>query len=162
MRARVALLLAAAALGAGACGGGDGDDDKAKSEEPAKSEIVRDPAAQKLLRNALDTYRRGKTEMIASLRADLSQDDTATLIDDLWDLRNEIYQFDQALRRIEFERGAQNRVNTILENNRATIALIDPILDAKKPPPNTREAVQRAIDDSESIESQAQDLVGRL
>jgi hypothetical protein len=152
--------VAVAAL-AGCGGGGDGGG-STKSEQPAErtGAITKDPAAERVLRDASDAFTKGRADMLASLQTDLRQNDTQTLVDDLWDLRNVIYKFDQALRRIEFAPGRAERVSVeILEIDRGAIARIDPILDAKEPPPGLADAVQQAATDAAAIERKTRDLI---
>jgi hypothetical protein len=163
-RGLAACLLAAVALGG--CGGGDdGGDDNGESggAAPAAEEraLTKQPQGERILRDAAESFTKGKADMLASLQQDLRENDTKTLIDDLWDLRNVIYEFDQALRRIEFTPGRAERLSlTILEIDSAAIARIDPILDAKKPPPGLADAVERAVEDAEAIEEQSAELLG--
>ena len=161
---RVALACVLAALALGGCGGGGGDDDKGGSAESKPEQtsgaISTQPGGERVVRDGLETFVKGKADMAASLQQDLRENDEKTLIDDLWDLRNVIYEFDKAIRRVEFAPGrATNLSLTILEISSAAIKRIDPILDAKKPPPGLPEAVQRAVDDAEAIEGEAEKLL---
>ena len=154
-----AIACALAALAG--CGGGG--DEPRETTPPAEAPVARDPSAQRLLREAVDGYIRDKAGMVASLRTDARQGDEETLFDDLWDLRNVIYEFDQALRRIEFDPAAERRAVEILEINRVAIARIDPVLDAKDPSrAEIDAAVERALRDAEAIEERATALVARL
>jgi hypothetical protein len=158
VRRLLACLAAAAALAG--CGGGDGG--SKEDEQPAErtGAITKDPAAERVLRDAADAFTKGRADMLASLQTDLRQNDTKTLVDDLWDLRNVIYKFDQALRRIEFAPGRAERISVeILEIDRGAIARIHPILDAKRPPPGLPDAVQQAATDAAAIERKTRDLI---
>jgi hypothetical protein len=161
-RGALAALLATLALAG--CGGGDSDSDSgsgsAEDKPRATPAVTKDPGGEKVLRDALEAFTKGKADMTASLQQDLRENDEKTLVDDLWDLRNVIYEFDQALRRIEFAPGRAEHLSlTILEIDSAAIKRIDPILDAKKPPPGLPDAVKRAVQDAETIEEQAGELV---
>jgi hypothetical protein len=163
VRCAPALASLGAALALAGCGGGgDGGDSGSDKPTPAeKAQITKQPEGERVLRDAFDTFVKGKADMTASLQQDLRENDTKTLIDDLWDLRNVIYEFDKAVRRIEFTDGLPNHLSlTILEIVRAAIARIDPILDAKKPPPGLADSVERAVQDAESIEVKAKELLG--
>ncbi len=165
MRGRLAVAILGGALALAGCGGGDdGGGGGGASDEPKpadKAQITKQPEGERVLRDAFDTFVKGKADMTASLQQDLRENDTKTLIDDLWDLRNVMYEFDQAVRRIEFSDGLPNHLSlTILEINSAAIARIDPILDAKKPPPGLPDAVKRAVDDAKAVEAKAKELLG--
>jgi hypothetical protein len=160
VRGWLACLAAAAALAG--CGGGDDGGGSKQTEQPAEQSgaVTKDAAGERILRDATDAFRKGRADMVASLQTDLREDDTKTLIDDLWDLRNVIYRFDQALRRIEFAPGRAERLSVeLLEINRGAIARIDPILDAKKLPPGLPGAVEQAASDAEAIERRATQLL---
>jgi hypothetical protein len=162
MSRRLAAACLGAALALGGCGGGDDGGGSSDGQAPAKpaGAITEQPQGERVLREALATFVKGKADMTASLQQDLRENDEKTLIDDLWDLRNVIYEFDQAVRRLEFTSGRAERLSlTILEIGAAAIARIDPILDAKKPPPGLPEAVKRAVDDAEAIEDEAERLL---
>jgi hypothetical protein len=165
---RAWLACALAALALAGCGGGDdggGSDSGSGSAADTTTDaaVTKDPGGDRILQDAFDAYKKGKADMTASLQQDLRENDVTTLIDDLWDLRNVMYEFDQAIRRIEFEPGRAHHLSlTILEIGSAAIERIDPILDAKKPPPGVDDAVKRAVQDAESIEEQATELVARL
>ena len=159
MRRALACAVALAALAG--CGGGDdgGESGGGSAQKPAAS-ITKTPQGERILRDAAEAFTKGKADMTASLQQDLRENDTKTLIDDLWDLRNVIYEFDQALRRIEFSPGRAEHLSlTILEIDSAAIKRIDPILDAKKPPPGVADAVRRAVDDAEAIEGETEKLL---
>ena len=162
-RAALAGTLAALVLALAGCGGGDdggSDSTSAESKPRASAAVTEDPGGEKVVRDAFETYTKGKADMMASLQQDLRENDTKTLVDDLWDLRNVIYEFDQALRRVKFAPGRAEHLSlTILEINSAAIKRIDPILDAKKPPPGLPDAVRRAVQDAESVEEQATELL---
>ena len=161
MRRSLAIACLGAALALGGCGGGDdggGDSGESKPAETTGA-ITKQPEGERVLRDALETFVKGKADMTASLQQDLRENDTKTLVDDLWDLRNVIYEFDQAVRRIDFSPGRPNNLSlTILEIGAAAIARIDPILDAK-PPPGLPDAVERAVQDADAIEGEAEKLL---
>ena len=162
MRRALACALALAAL-AGCGGGDDGGGESGGGSEPAEkpaASITKTPQGERILRDAAEAFTKGKADMTASLQQDLRENDTKTLIDDLWDLRNVIYEFDQALRRIEFAPGRAEHLSlTILEIDSAAIKRIDPVLDAKKPPPGVADSVRRAVDDAEAIEGETEKLL---
>jgi hypothetical protein len=164
VRRRLAVASVGAALVLGGCGGGEDGDGGGGSDEPkpaGKAKITKQPEGERVLRDALETFVKGKADMTASLQQDLRENDTKTLVDDLWDLRNVIYAFDQAVRRIDFTDGLPNHLSlTILEIDRAAIGRIDPILDAKKPPPGLADAVERAVEDAQAVEAKAKELFG--
>jgi hypothetical protein len=158
---RLALAACVAAVALGGCGGG-GDGGGSEEPKPAASSgaITKQPEGERVLRDALETFVKGKADMTASLQQDIRENDEKTLVDDLWDLRNVIYEFDQAVRRIDFTPGRPYNLSlTILEIGAAAIARIDPILDAKKPPPGLPDAVERAVQDAEAIEGEAEKLL---
>ena len=158
-RAAAACVLAALAL-AGCGGGDDGDSGSAEDRPRATPAVTKDPGGERIVRDALEVFTKGKADMMASLQQDLRENDVKTLIDDLWDLRNVIYEFDKAIRRVDFAPGrATNLSLAILEIGNNAITRIDPILDAKKPPPGLPAAVRRAVQDAESIEETATELV---
>ena len=159
---RVALACSLVALALGGCGGGDDDNGGSAGSQPDQTSgaITKQPGGERVLRDALTTFTKDKADMTASLQQDLRENDEKTLIDDLWDLRNVIYEFDQALRRVEFAPGRPTNLSlTILEIGAAAIARIDPILDAKKPPAGLPDAVERAVQDAEAIEGEAEKLL---
>ena len=162
---RLALGCVLAAFALGGCGGGeDGGDSGSEESKPATTTgaITKQPQGERVLRDALETFVKGKADMTASLQQDLRENDEKTLVDDLWDLRNVIYEFDQAVRRVEFAPGRPTNLSlTILEIGAAAIARIDPILDAKKPPPGLPDAVERAVQDAEAIEGEAEKLLAQ-
>jgi hypothetical protein len=163
---RLAALLACAALALAGCGGGD-DDGGGGSEsggtqasEQSSTAITKVAGQERILREAAEAFTKGKADMEASLQQDLRENDVKTLIDDLWDLRNVIYEYDQALRRIQFAPGRPEHLSlTILEIDSAAIKRIDPVLDAKKPPANVADHVRRAVQDADTIEEQTEQLL---
>ena len=158
MRRLAATCLAAAALAG--CGGGDDDSGSGGDSKPASAAIATNASGERIVRDAFDAFRKGRADLLPSLQQDLRENDEATLVDDLWDFRNVIYRFDQALRRVEFAAGRPENLSIeILEINRAAIARIDPILDAKEPPPGLADAVERAASDAEAIEQKTEELL---
>jgi hypothetical protein len=157
---RAAALAATVVLALAGCGGGDGGDEPAQQERPA---LTRNEGDARLLRTAADTYRREVTSSLAAVRSGLTQGDyDDDLNDDVYELRGAIYRFDQALRRIAFEPSAEGRANDILSSNSAAIAQLDPIIEAKRWPADTKERVERVLDQIETNADDVDALVARL
>jgi hypothetical protein len=158
---RAAALAAAVVLALAGCGGGgDGGDEPAQSERPA---VTENEADTRLLRSAVDNYKRDTTRSIAAVRSGLTQGDyDDDLNNDVYELRVAIYRFDQALRRIAFAAAAEGRANDILSSNSATIAQLDPIIEANRWPADTEERVKRVLDQIETTADDVDALVARL
>ena len=144
LRALALAAAAAAALALPGCGGG-GDDEPAKDDRTA---VTKTEGDARLLRTAADTYRREVVRSLAAVRSGLTQGDYDNdLNNDVYELRGAIYRFDQALRRIGFEPAAEGRANEILSGTSAAISQLDPIIDAKRWPPDTEKRVTRVLED---------------
>jgi hypothetical protein len=161
-RARGALLLAGIALALGGCGGeGDGGGDGAEKEEPAA--VTKNESDERLLRVAVDNYRRDTTRLIAAIRSGLNKGDYDNdLNNDVYELRGAIYGFDQALRRIAFTPSAEVRVTQILENDVVAIGRLDPIIDASRWPKDTEQQVQKVLGDIEDTKAKVDALLGSV
>ncbi|HEX8645945.1 MAG TPA: hypothetical protein VF715_03525 [Thermoleophilaceae bacterium] len=137
-RRRLAALAAAATLatGLGACGG---DDDK--KDEPAAKQTTSedssseardaraDSVAKTQLQAAIGDYNDGYEKFFAELKK--ASGDLDELKATIADYRTVIYDFDAALRRIEFRDDLVPQVNAILENNRGLISQLDAIGEAE-------------------------------
>lgn len=158
MRALALAAAAAAALAVPGCGGG-GDDEPAKE----KTALTKTEGDARLLRKATDTYRREVTSSLAAVRSGLTQGDyDDDLNNDVYALRGAIYRFDQSLRRINFVAAAEDRTNGILSANSAQISQLDPIIEAKRWPPDTKKRVTRVLEDIDTTLDDVADLNERL
>ena len=158
-RLRTTLALGMAALAVAGCGGGD-EEPPADRERPA---VIKNEGDARLLRTAAENYKRDVTSSIAAVRSGLTQGDYDNDLNmDVYDLRVVIYRFDQALRRVTFEPGAEGDANDILSSSSAAIAQLDPIIDAKRWPDDTKTRVGRVLDSLETMNDDVDALIARL
>jgi septal ring factor EnvC (AmiA/AmiB activator) len=130
----MAALAAAAALATalGACGG----DDDSEKDEPAAEQTTgaqnnerrdarSDALAKSKLAEAIGGYNRGYERFFAALKR--NGGDLERLQATIAEYRDVIYEFDAAIREIEFRDDLVPQVNAILENNRNLISQLDAI-----------------------------------
>lgn len=160
-RLRTILALGTAALALAGCGGGGGGEEApADKERPA---VIKNEGDARLLRTAAENYKRDVTSSIAAVRSGLTQGDYDNDLNrDVYDLRVVIYRFDQALRRVTFEPAAEGDANDILSSSSAAIAQLDPIIDAKRWPDDTKARVGRVLDALETMNEDVDALIARL
>ena len=161
-RVRTAALVATAALALPGCGGGDDGGGGGSENAETKPAVTKTASDARVLRAAVNTYKRDTASLIAAVRAGLGRGYDDTLNNRVYELRVAIYEFDQALRRIAFDPAVEDRVNEILGNDVVSIGRLDPIIEAKRWPNDTEERVLKVLGDIEDTKAKVDALVARL
>lgn len=161
--ARCALLVALLALLLTGCGGDDGGGDGGGGNAKDSSAVTKSAGDEKILRTAVQNYKRDTTRLIAAVRSGLNQGDYDNdLNDSVYELRGAIYGFDQALRRVEFDPSVEGSVVEILENDVVAIARLDSIIEAKRWPADTEARVKKVLGEIERTKATVDGLLGQL